>query len=317
MSILKDKLENYSAQPDEKVWTSIEKTMHAKAVARRRRRVALAASAVAVAAAAVAAVAISNRQPDNDAALALTTGQYAPAPAPQTTVNADAVATTPTASLPDAMTVTAATSPVQTQTPVTPLADNHPQTASSPMPATETSTTPPIQPAQQTAATMPQLACNNTAAPTASTKTATQHTATANSDETPMAAAAPQQPSTTAPDNNSAATKQQRKISPAVDKAANEELVVWIPNAFAPDDPNDEVRTFKVKPNSEANLLSYEIFIYSRSGRQVYHSKDVNDAWDGTANGHQQPMGTYVYIIEINDAVKGIQHKKGTITLIR
>ena len=94
--------------------------------------------------------------------------------------------------------------------------------------------------------------------------------------------------------------------------------MVWIPNAFSPDDQlNESVRQFKVYPNSEANLLSYEIFIYSRSGRQVYHSKDVNAGWDGTANGQAQPMGTYVYIIELNDAVKGLQHQKGTITLIR
>ena len=94
--------------------------------------------------------------------------------------------------------------------------------------------------------------------------------------------------------------------------------MIWIPNAFSPDDPvNDEVRQFKVKPNTDASLLSYEIFIYSRSGRLVYHSKDVSRGWDGTYNGYKQPMGTYVYIIELNDANKGLQHKKGTITLIR
>ncbi len=110
--------------------------------------------------------------------------------------------------------------------------------------------------------------------------------------------------------------KQQSKIQQH--KAVADDLVVWIPNAFAPDDPlNDEIRQFKVFPNNGSNILSYEIFIYSRNGRQVYHSKDINAGWDGTYNGHAQPMGTYVYIIELNDASKGLQHKKGTVTLVR
>ena len=49
----------------------------------------------------------------------------------------------------------------------------------------------------------------------------------------------------------------------------------------------------------------------------VYHSKDINQGWDGIANGHSQPMGTYVYVIQVNDAVTGLHHYKGTITLIR
>ena len=108
----------------------------------------------------------------------------------------------------------------------------------------------------------------------------------------------------------------QRRINPKV--VTPSELVVWIPNAFSPDDPVEEAaRTFKVFPNDGANILSFEIFIYSRSGRLVYHSKDYNEGWNGISNGHPQPMGTYVYIIEINDAVKGLQHTKGSVTLIR
>lgn len=108
------------------------------------------------------------------------------------------------------------------------------------------------------------------------------------------------------------------KVNISRDKATSDELVVWIPNAFSPDDPvDDKVRLFKVYPNNDANILSYEIYIYSRGGRVVYHSKDINEGWDGVSRGHAQPMGTYVYVIQINDAVKGLQHHKGTITLLR
>lgn len=103
-------------------------------------------------------------------------------------------------------------------------------------------------------------------------------------------------------------------------KAANDELVIWIPNAFAPDDndaSDDRVRSFKVQPNNTSNILSFEMYIYSRSGRLMFHTKDINHAWDGTSNGKAQPMGTYVYVIQLNDATKGLQHTKGTVTLIR
>ncbi|MBP5547764.1 MAG: gliding motility-associated C-terminal domain-containing protein [Bacteroidales bacterium] len=117
-------------------------------------------------------------------------------------------------------------------------------------------------------------------------------------------------------------TAKEESVSPKItnnnDKVSNSELVVWIPTAISPDDPNnDDVRMFKVFPNSDANIISFEIYIYSRTGRLVYHSKDITRGWDGISNGKAQPMGTYVYIIELNDTQKGIQHTKGSFTLIR
>lgn len=102
-------------------------------------------------------------------------------------------------------------------------------------------------------------------------------------------------------------------------KVVNDELVLFIPNAFSPDDMDapDEVHHFRAYPNSEANLLSFEMYIYNRGGRQVFHTTDVQTGWDGTFKGQKQPMGTYVYVIQLHDAVKGLQHTKGTVTLIR
>ena len=114
--------------------------------------------------------------------------------------------------------------------------------------------------------------------------------------------------------------KKERTLASHNTKAPNEELVVWIPNAFAPDDydaADDRVRSFRVYPNNGANILSFEMFIYNRNGRQVFHTTDIQKAWDGTYNGHAQPMGTYVYVIQLNDAEKGLQHTKGTVTLVR
>ena len=99
---------------------------------------------------------------------------------------------------------------------------------------------------------------------------------------------------------------------------APESLVVWIPNAFSPEDPsNDEVRTFRVIPNRDAVISNYTIHIYSRAGRLVFRSENVNEAWDGTCNGVRQPTGSYVYVIGYRDAHYGIQHARGTVTLLR
>ena len=102
------------------------------------------------------------------------------------------------------------------------------------------------------------------------------------------------------------------------EKVTATESVVWVPNAFSPNDPdNPDVRLFKVYPSDAASINSYQIYVYSRGGRLVYHSRDINASWDGTSNGRALPMGTYVYVIEVNDAQKGLQYLKGTITLVR
>ena len=99
--------------------------------------------------------------------------------------------------------------------------------------------------------------------------------------------------------------------------SADVEPVIWIPNAFAPDDPDPKVSQFKVIPANTASVRSYEIYIYSRQGRKVFHSRDINEAWDGVSNGHAQPMGTYVYVIQAFIENEGLKKYKGTITLIR
>lgn len=293
MSTLKEKFENYSVQPDEKVWKSIETTLHERKTLLRRRRIAVvAASAVVVGTIAVVAVLGSGSN-----------AVEAPAIAQQTIVRSAPVEENTLAAPPTAEPTTvqtprpAANEAVATQVLSAPLKATTAEVVETPAPAAQQ----PIVAAQTKdeaihVAEVPQ------------SKPATQQPA-------PTKAVAQATEQETVVDND--AEKPTPKVSREPQKAANDELVVRIPNAFAPDDPNDEVRTFKAKPNSEANLISFEIFIYSRSGRMVYHSKDINEGWDGVANGHAQPMGTYVYIVEINDAVKGIQHKKGTITLIR
>ena len=95
-------------------------------------------------------------------------------------------------------------------------------------------------------------------------------------------------------------------------------LKITIPNAFTPDnDQNENNRYFKVFVN-DLNLISdFEISVYSRSGMQVFHSKDINKYWDGRYKGKILPMGAYAYIITYTDDKQEKRIAKGTVTIIR
>ncbi|WCT12214.1 gliding motility-associated C-terminal domain-containing protein [Mucilaginibacter jinjuensis] len=74
--------------------------------------------------------------------------------------------------------------------------------------------------------------------------------------------------------------------------------LLTIPNTFTPngDGINDkwEIKNLITYPNA---LLS----VYNRNGQQVFQNKGGSTAWDGTYNGSPLPVGTYYYIIDLQD----------------
>ena len=57
------------------------------------------------------------------------------------------------------------------------------------------------------------------------------------------------------------------------------------------------------------------IQIFNRWGQVLYESQPY-DAWDGTYKGKDMPLGTYYYIIDLNDG-GSTQTLSGAITIIR
>jgi gliding motility-associated-like protein len=56
--------------------------------------------------------------------------------------------------------------------------------------------------------------------------------------------------------------------------------------------------------------------VYDRSGRVVFNNKGNTVLWDGKFNGKPLPVGTYYYLIRLNDDyVK--QPFSGSVTIIR
>ncbi len=56
-----------------------------------------------------------------------------------------------------------------------------------------------------------------------------------------------------------------------------------------------------------------EVFVYSRWGKLVYHSRNAGDEWDGTFNGKLLPNDSYHYVIHLND---GSEPRTGVISII-
>ncbi len=56
-----------------------------------------------------------------------------------------------------------------------------------------------------------------------------------------------------------------------------------------------------------------ELFVYTRWGRLVYHSRNLTNEWDGTYNGKLLPNDSYHYVIHLND---GSAPRTGVISII-
>ena len=295
MSTLKEKFDSYTPQPDSRVWQSVSSTLSAQRAAIRHRRIAVVSAAAAVTGVALFFVL---RGSSNPAA-----PQLAAVPSqPAATAQSASEATEP-------VTTTSQQTAVVYAEEKAPVATTQMQAVAANNPSDVTEQSISVQNEQPTA-----VAAASQQAPTA---TATRSETTKATPSAVSANHAGEVAASTATSSDNSKEAASPKIATS-DKIATTESVIWIPNAFSPDDPvNDKVRTFKVFPSDNASIVNYEIYIYSRGGRLVYHSRDINAGWDGTAKGHAQPMGTYVYVIEVTDTQNGLQHYKGTITLIR
>lgn len=87
----------------------------------------------------------------------------------------------------------------------------------------------------------------------------------------------------------------------------------YVPTAFS---PNGDGNNDRFGPKT--NLLGkYEMFVYNRWGRLVFHSSNVNDTWDGTWKGRYASVGAYVYVFRYQDPDGKWRINKGSVTLIR
>jgi hypothetical protein len=89
---------------------------------------------------------------------------------------------------------------------------------------------------------------------------------------------------------------------------------IYFPNAFTPngDQLNDVLRV----PWANKNKL-VRLRIYNRYGQVVFSATKATEQWDGTYKGIQQPVGAYIYVLEMKGLSGQKQDQKGTILLLR
>ena len=91
--------------------------------------------------------------------------------------------------------------------------------------------------------------------------------------------------------------------------------VLWAPNIIMPMADAEENRVFKVKSTSAVS--NFRMVVYSRDGRPVFSSNDIDQGWDARRDGSLVPQGTYVWIARFRDSAGSIRQEKGTVTVVR
>jgi len=102
--------------------------------------------------------------------------------------------------------------------------------------------------------------------------------------------------------------------SPVTGKAANPfGSQIYIPNAFTPnnDGKND---TFLIYGTT---IASARMSVFTQWGQLIFQSDNMSNGWDGTFKGVNQPVGVYVYMVDVQFTDGTSTMKKGTVTLIR
>lgn len=91
--------------------------------------------------------------------------------------------------------------------------------------------------------------------------------------------------------------------------------ISYIPNAFYPKEGG--INSVFLPIHSFVTMENYNMYIYSREGNLVFHTRDPYEGWNGGYNGTLMPAGCYVYKISYTYGSDGEYEAVGTVTLIR
>lgn len=151
--------------------------------------------------------------------------------------------------------------------------------------------------------------------PAATAERASQHVATASQPTAPQ----PQQHHATTPSEmattvEAPTTEESTTTAPQQAPSALPSCIA-VTKMFSPQSDEEAFRMFKVIPTEQ--ISHFSIYIYNRSGQQVYHSKDITAQWDGTRKGTPLPQGAYVYVASYKDSAGQLHNERGTFVLLR
>jgi gliding motility-associated-like protein len=90
---------------------------------------------------------------------------------------------------------------------------------------------------------------------------------------------------------------------------------VFIPTAFTPNDLGkaENNRFYVIADGFE----TFEISIFNRWGEELYHSKKIEEGWDGIYKGKPAQQDVYVYLVKLSSFTGKPYEFYGTVTLLR
>jgi gliding motility-associated-like protein len=89
---------------------------------------------------------------------------------------------------------------------------------------------------------------------------------------------------------------------------------IYVPTGFS---PNHDGKNELLRPRFIGIKKIFNFSVYNRWGQMIFSTNRQDDGWDGTVNGKDQPVGTYVWTLKVEDVLGNIHEKKGTATLLR
>ena len=283
---LKKRFENYTEQPDPKVWQSVNSTLRRKTVIRRS----LTAGGIAIVAT-VAVIGFSHKTESVMVQQVVAEQMQAPA-TPETIITTNTMTQHEVEKNATEQKAIPATNPTTFLSPTT----------------TETDFTTMVSDATPT----PKAVETDIQQQTVTAKTPVEkHEALAitHNDET-----------STVPDNAASPAPTSKTLNIINDTLSSDfiNFKSFIPTAISPDNGTG-AGVFRVNPKVRDYMTvdQFKMYIYNRGGRMVFHSTSLDEGWNGISNGSKQPYGSYVYIIEYRDGDGQIQRVQGSFILVR
>ena len=91
---------------------------------------------------------------------------------------------------------------------------------------------------------------------------------------------------------------------------------VYAPNAFTPD--GDPVNAYFIPIIRDDVAPDHELRIFDRWGREVFHTRDRDQGWDGRVNGADPKTDVYVWKLRSRNRIDGIMREyTGHVTVLR
>jgi gliding motility-associated-like protein len=112
---------------------------------------------------------------------------------------------------------------------------------------------------------------------------------------------------------NAALACQTSPVATSCCKTLLPNLEVYIPNTFTPngDGQNDLLKVY----SNYIKTMSMKVF--NQWGELIFATTDPTKGWDGTGKGKLQPVGVYIYVVQVVLQDGNIINKKGSVNLIR